>query len=1143
MMRASLSSAELSDAVRHGAEAVHLADLRRVRRRLLFGGGALLTLLILTAIVLSAMARIRDFHAAQQQVFVDGLAAVDYFLFQRDRAYASSINANDVLWTGRRTLLEAIGGPMAEQFHRQGDMLAVTAKVPGAVPWLVLGLPGKELPSEELAAYLGMVEEYSAYTMATITWQEGVRGGAMYAYEPQGRLLAVAGMRNEAQLLGALGLATREQAFARLMMGEAAIRNTVPQRGPVLSASRGGRLVSRFGENPFSTTPSLVGTMTLAEGTAPYFRRVVFEPVENIRSRLAQRQAGIFLLSTGDQQTVFASGHLAAEDAEGPKRWAATVANEGVFRGGEAGSYLIAARVKGADWRLIHIYYWRDVWKAEGTSLILHLCVALGIVGLLWWILLRMDRRVFAPALADASRVYESQTLSQAIIDTSPVGLALIRVGDGEPLLQNELALQLVSSNAIDEDAVIPPLYADLARRAALETGTGPHVLPWPADGLAEGRRQLEAGMARATFRDQQVWLCALRDITTQAELEQRLRQAREDSERARDMAEAASRAKTAFVAHMSHEIRTPLNGVLGHLELLGRSSLEPSQRERLERIRQSADALMGIISDVLDFSKIEAGQLDVEAAPFLLRPLIEQAALLYAPAATRRGLKLYFQVQAPMGAEYVSDVHRIRQILNNLLSNAVKFTESGRVLVRASVHDPELRTAQLQLEIVDSGIGLTPDELAQLFQPFRQADTSIARRYGGSGLGLALCQQLAHALGGAISAESTQGVGSVFTLRIPVQVAQTLKESERPLQGRSITVLSASTEWRDEIPRLLQEWGAQTTVLDRPSAFNEDAPGDTLLLVGERRAWDSEDEGPLLGAHARCVRATAGGPLSPEQQGNDVLVSCYSSTALLSALGAAAQMPAQATPVPAQPSTLAVAPSRSRGRILLVEDNPVNRELIQQQLEELGYTVDAVENGQIALTTWRDGVYVAVMTDINMPVMDGYTFARALRAHGAKVPILAVTATALASERQRCRQAGIDDLLLKPMDLRRLEEGLRRHLQRSSQVSMPQGQQRLVISARLRQVFVDSATDDIQKLVRAQIENDVQAIVDLLHAFKGALMMLGERKLGERAGTIERDLREHRPLQNTVLAALIDDLQLLVADQRRQVEKEAGDA
>ncbi|MEJ5133774.1 response regulator [Stenotrophomonas indicatrix] len=1114
----------------------HLVDLRRMRRRLLYGGGLLLTLLIVVATVFSAATSIRDFHADQQRAFMEGQAAVDAFLFQRDRAYAGSINANDEMWISRRPLLALAGQPLLERFRAQQDTLVITARSSDAVPWLVLGLPGKQMADSELAAHLGMLQEYSAFTNATVTWQEGRAEEAIYAYEPQGRLLAVAGMGDEARLLKILGVTSREQAFARLLEEETAARQSAPRPGPVRSASDGGRLLSRFDRNPLTGEASLVGIMTLAEGSTPYFRRVVFEPVDNIRNRLINSQQGEFVLVTADEQVVFSTGDLPASEIEGFKRWAAGLQGITSERSFSLGQYLIGGPLKGANWRLVHVYHWRDVWAAKGRALTWHAIAALGIVGLLWWVMLGMDRRLFAPALADVSRVYESQMLSRAIIDTSPVGLALVAVETGQPLLQNVLARQMAEAGG----DTVPGLYARLVQWAS-ESGKGPYVLPWPQQSAEGGQRQLEAGIARATYHDQPVWVCALRDITTQAELQDRLQQARRDSERARDMAEAASHAKSAFVAHMSHEIRTPLNGVLGHLELLARSHLQPAQRERLSRIRQSADTLMGIISDVLDFSKIEAGQLDVDPVPFTLRPLIEQAALLYSPEAVRKGLKLYCQVQAPSTAEYIADVHRIRQILNNLLSNAVKFTESGRVLVRASIIEEDGQGDELQLQVVDSGIGLAPEQLEQLFQPFQQADASISKRYGGSGLGLALCHQLAQVLGGQVSAASTQGVGSVFTLRVPV-LPGTQAETSRPLQGQRITVLSAAAEWREEFSRLLQEWGAQPIVIERPGSFNEESPVEMLLVVGERRAWEAEDEAALLAAHARRVRAYAGGPLSPELRDDDVHVSCFASSALLDAL-LQLRSEGAAFEAPDEPPAPAGATPATQGRVLLVEDNPVNSELIQQQLEELGYQVDAADNGLLALKLWQPGLYQLVLTDINMPVMDGYEFARALRGRGEKIPILAVTATALASERQRCRQAGIDDLLLKPMDLRRLAAALKCYTQAaptpaalSAEPAPPASTPRKQHPERLVKVFVRSLGDDLHVLANAHEGGDARLFLERVHAIKGALLMMGERALGERCGAIERQLLQQQVPAPEQVGVLLQDLHATIERYRLQL-------
>lgn len=1106
-----------------------LSALRRSQRRLLFGGGGLISLLIVLTLVFAAIAETNDFHAAQRQAFVEARSSVDYFLFQRDRAYATSINGNDAMWSGQRAYLQQQGVPLTERFLRADGELLVRAEGPTAVPWLVLGRQGRPLDRPLLEAYLGMMVEYSAYTTAAISALRVPGTLTMYAYEPQGRLLAVAGVADEAQLLRALRVATREEAFARLLAAEQLVQGVRVTPGPVQSATASGRVVSRFDANPISGQPSLVGVQTLADGRTAYFRRVLFEPVEGIRSRLDGRESGAFAVITRDGRTVLRTAAMARDVAP---QLAARVASAEGAAGGDGRFYLdghfaVHGPLAGVDWSLIHLYGWGDLWRDKGGRLLAQALAALTILAALWLLLLRMDRRVFAPALADASRVYESEALSRVIIDTSPVGLVLMDPHSGQPLVENELARQLAGNPGTIGG---PGLYALLAEHARQQEEASVQEFQWLAAEEGDAPVRLQVSMALAAWRERTVWVCALRDVTAQAELEQTLRHARRDAELAREAAESASRAKTAFVATMSHEIRTPLNGVLGHLELLARSPMQDAQRERLERIRLSADALMDIISDVLDFSKIEAGQLDIDPVRFTPRPLIEQAALLYSAQAQRKGVKLYYAIEPALEHAFVGDVHRIRQILNNLVSNAVKFTESGRIVIRAALLErPRPAAPLLRLQIVDSGIGLDEAQLAQLFQPFQQADASISRRYGGSGLGLALCQQLARLLGGSIRVESTLGVGSVFSLDVPVQpVHDDVAPAEPPLRGRHVTLLSASAEWRSEIAQLLTRRGAEVTVIEQPEQFDGAAQDATALLFGERRAWSVEDEDAWLARHGRVVRAHVGGPLSPEQRADGVHVNCYASDALVLALGGPRLVPAavDAAPTP---------PRGTRGRVLLVEDNPVNRELIQQQLEELGFAVDTAENGREALSVWQEGVHLAVLTDINMPVMDGYQLARALRERSTGLPILAVTATALASERERCREAGITDLLLKPMNLQALSSALQRYLGPPVANAVPEATPPAATRAapdmpeKLRRVFVGSSRDDLARVRVAWQDEDMQTLLDRMHALKGVLMMIGEHDLGRRCGAMESALRESTLPPAAVLRQLLADLDALV--------------
>lgn len=1131
-----------------GSRDQYIRDLQRVRRRLLFGGGGLISVLVLLAAMITLMAGVQDFHARQHRAFMAAQSTADFFLLQRDRAYAGAINSNDAMWAEQRQLLEMKGQRFLQSFQQRDGEVLVTAGGPTAVPWLVLALPGHELPAHELAAYLGMIELYSAYTATTVTSLESGEELALYAYEPKGRLIAFAGMRDETQLLQTLRVTSREQAFARLLKEEAGVRQSVPLPGPVQSATAGHRLLSRYGINPLNDRPSLVGVLTMAEGRVPYFRRVSFEPVDSIAARLQAGQHGDFLIIANDGTVVLRSGGIDAADGAALARWVKSQSGDLGQRSLVEGRFVVGGPLQGVDWCLVHVYGWHDLWRDQWQDMLWKMLIALSILSALWYVLLRMDHRLFAPALADARRITESEALSRIIIETSPVGLALVSMANGQPLLQNGLARGLAYS-ADEAGEPVPALYRQLAHWAKPEEDSQHLQFQWPetaATGIAQ--RQLEVGLARATYNGQPVWVCALHDVTSQVELEENLRHARQDSEAARHAAEAASRAKTAFVANMSHEIRTPLNGVLGHLELLARASLPIEQRERVDRIRHSADALMSIISDVLDFSKIEAGQLDIESTQFALRPLIERCALLFAPSAQQKGLKLLHSLDAATGLECVADAHRISQILNNLVSNAIKFTESGRVLVQASLRQGnEADAGQLLIRVVDSGIGISEAQASQLFQPFQQADASVSRRYGGSGLGLALCSELATAMGGQISLESTPGVGSVFALTLPVETTEVEEASADALAGQAVTLLSATAEWRNEMTRLLTGWGAWVEAIERPSSLATAAAGAVLLIVGDDAAWDPAELQHLASLHGRVVHAHAAGPLSVEPDGQRTVVTIYSSEVLLHALAGLIERRKTIDGGSRRPQVQAA----TAGALLLVEDNAINRELIQQQLDELGYTVEVAENGQLALSVWRSNAFAAVLTDINMPVMNGYQLARALRDRGETLPILAITATALASERQRCREAGIDDLLLKPLTLKRLQEALQIYLAGpvatvptpGEMPAEPEGAvMKRLLPEKVRRVFVESARNDLRALHEARHKRDDAALLDCIHSLKGALLMMGERLLGQRASEIEHELRKGQRPADAALDGLVSDLQVLANQYESSLREQNRD-
>lgn len=1090
--------------------------LRRHQRRLLYGGGSLISVLLILAGLASAWSSLEGFHARERQVLEDGRYAIDEFLAQRDRAYVSNVRANNVLWN-QGTLLDDWGAPLVQTFRAQGEAMTVSA--PGdAVPWLVLGDDAQARLGNQLAHYLGMFAQYSIFTKASFSTVKLKGQEITYGYEPSGALFAVTGIKDESSLLKILGAKTRAEAVARLRVSDEHLREAPGAQPSGNASTPSDRIVFYFDRNPFTGEDSLVTVLSLAVNGRLYFRRVILESMGALASHLqAAPERGLVIVSR-EGRVLLRAGNAPSGFAISKKALAEVVAANGVIRLREGDTYLTASTLQHVDWIVVHTYSVADVWRVEGLSIVIAAAITLAILGLLWWVLLRMDRRVFAPTLANASRVYESDALNRTIVEMSPVGLALIAPGIETPIMQNAAGRGLVG----DAPDALALLYAELAKQTTLASDQQLHEFEWTFERDGKPRR-VQVLMAPTMHREKRAWLCVMRDITAEAELQDHLYRAKVDSEQARVAAEAASQAKSAFVAIMSHEIRTPLNAVLGHLELLSRTHLQPAQRERIERIRFSADSLLDIISDVLDFSRVESGQLTVEMAPFALRPLIEQAALLYAPEALRKGVKLFYSIDPALAPGYVSDVHRLRQILNNLLGNAVKFTDSGRILLKVSQVDRD-DARNVCFEVVDSGIGMTAEQLTRLFEPFVQADASISHRYGGSGLGLVLCRQLGRLLGGEIHVRSTSGVGSVFSLELPLRAAA-IDEPSVPLKGWKVHLLSAVAEWRREIGQMLTSCGAEVTgAASLAELPRREAEGVVLVIVGDQRTWTADEEFHALSGYARVVVATANGPLAPEWRDGGVWASCYLSGTMVAAIAGEAPVVGFAHAVP-------VSRAAGRGRVLLVEDHPVNRELIQQQLEAIGFEVDVSADGLGALQAWDPSVHIAVITDINMPGMSGYELAGELRARGANMPILAITASALSRESQRCKEAGITALLLKPLSLERLDAAMTEHVRPAASVASSSAVES-GFPEKVRRMFVQTSEADLRRLACARSTGDAVAARGVIHSFKGVLLMLKESESAGLCATLEDKL------ESVSVDALDEDLSALVEVLERVLDR-----
>jgi two-component system, sensor histidine kinase and response regulator len=542
--------------------------------------------------------------------------------------------------------------------------------------------------------------------------------------------------------------------------------------------------------------------------------------------------------------------------------------------------------------------------------------------------------------------------------------------------------------------------------------------------------------------------IAVARDVTQHKRSEEALRLARE-------AAESASQAKSSFLARMSHEIRTPMNGVLGMTELLLETGLTSTQRKYAETVQRSGQNLLGIINDLLDFSKIEAGKLELENVDMDLRRTIEDIVDLLAERAHVKGLDLACSIPADLVTQVKGDPLRLGQILTNLVGNAIKFTERGAVVIRVAGVEETAKNATMRFEVSDTGAGISPEAQSRIFEEFAQADGSTTRKHGGSGLGLAISKQLVEMMGGTIHVESALGTGSNFwfTVGFEKQAAQS-QEDERPaaiglLTGVRALIVESNAVNRGILRAQMGNWQMTNQVAETPrqaidllaQAAARSVPYDIAIIDVGMPDMDALELARTIRARAdleklRLVMLTRrhADVTNARDAGIDAcLVKPVRQTVLYECLvNVMAGHSQEAAATPAVLDPVNTAPAANRGNILLVEDNLINQQVAVGILQIQGYSVAVANNGREALEAHTRGGFDLILMDCHMPEMDGFEATKEIRARerssiGKRVPIVALTANAMAQDREECLNAGMDDHLSKPFSMLTMREMLAR--------------------------------------------------------------------------------------------------------------------
>lgn len=982
-MAADSSPAKNPPGPRPPSRANALKLLSRHQRTLLYVGGIVTTLIlgVVTAVVIHS--QIRDYIAERHADQTSRRIALQSVFAVREGAMRITTAQEEYAWESRQKPDPELVGRLRDSRGR------MTIQRSGNSPYvLVLADTDQGHTLESFAPYLKLADEVSNQAgtfaralMASIYFSNPDRTFLGAGPLADGDLLTSHATESTAALIQRF---TPEQPPSITMVDR--LQTTVPQWLPISS-------------DPLTGKPSMLLQQQAFANDKPFAVFVASYPIELVTSSLASTQTDEFWMIANSRGDLFLGANQpnARQIAGFPvSRWAAGAPADkrGRFEKMD-GRFIATDPVSPANggWQLIHTFSWRTIITALWPTLLAYIASMLLAIGFVWTVLLLIERKVFRPGYVRSEQIVESENLNRTMVEAAAFGQALVSVSTGEVLLQNAVMASYAAASS-DSAQPLHLEFLDAFRTHDAEALASPGI----ELNLRTGDGTICAllvSIVPTKYRSMDVLLCNFTDITLRKKIEQEL-------ENARKASEAANEAKSTFLAIMSHEIRTPLNAIMGNLELLERTTLTAEQSNRLHAVTSSSSALLNIINDILDFSKVESGQMTIESIPFDLKEVAQQCIEMFAPMAQAKGLGIDLIVDDGLHARYMGDPTRIRQIIFNLVSNAIKFTEAGDVLLEVYLQDDASSNSAIVLGVSDTGIGISAAQQATLFTTYSQADSSIARRYGGTGLGLALCRRLAELMHGSIQVKSAPGNGSTFIVTLPLQDAGTTATQELP-------TTSAKTQ------------------------------------------------------------------------------------------------------------------QRAAMHVLVVDDHPANRKLLQLQLEALGCTANTFEDCGAAIATFSSQHYDLILTDLNMPGMDGFTFASYLRNRGVDTPIIAVTAHASDRDQARSKEAGISTILIKPV----LLEALRTTLAQigNGVPATPRGQEQWDIATGVLPPEVhapllsslEASVAAIQQLLQdkqagSASQADQQAFEPIgkhLHSLRGAFAFIHETVIAQKCAAMEQLLQE----------------------------------